>query len=226
LIRKTEKLEKFIGKKLSETAIKNIGQTHPDLLSRAAAFLLFKDSKVSYTIEGENPPHNRIERWGSAIGKAGKRKISVLELEYLQQIVIEDNRFITPGLRKKGGFVGEHDRTTGMPMPDHISACANDLNTLLSGLIDTYELLYKDDFDAVILITLKLTSLPASFFYPRNHTLPSKLPKTNSTKFKVTHVSSRSTTKTAAVFISGRKFYFFLLPLPFFNFSCSCHSTS
>ena len=154
LIRKTEKLETFIGKKLSETAIKNIAQTHPDLLSRAAAFLLLKDSKASYTIEGETPPHNRIERWGRAIGEAGKRKISVSELEYLQQIVIEDNRFITPGLRKEGGFVGEHDRTTGMPMPDHISACAGDLNTVLSGLIDTYELLCKDDFDAVLLATI------------------------------------------------------------------------
>ncbi|MCP3876494.1 MAG: Fic family protein [Desulfobacteraceae bacterium] len=154
LIRKTEKLEKFIGKKLSETAIKNIGETHPDLLSRAAAFLLLKDSKASYTIEGETPPHNRIERWGRAIGEAGKRKISVSELEYLQQIVIEDDRFITPGLRKEGGFVGEHDRTTGMPMPDHISAVADDLNILLSGLIDTYELLCEDDFDTVLLATI------------------------------------------------------------------------
>lgn len=154
LIRKTEKLEKFIGRDLSKKAIKNIGQTHPDLLSRAAAFLLLKDSKASYTIEGEAPGHNRIERWGRAIGEAGKRKINVSELEYLQQIVIEDNRFITPGLRKDGGFVGEHDRTTGMPIPDHISACANDLNTLLSGFIDTYELLCKDDFDAVLSATI------------------------------------------------------------------------
>jgi len=150
LIRKTEKLETFIGKRLPETAIKNIGLTHPDLLSRAAAFLLLKDSKASYTIEGETPPHNRIERWGRAIGEAGKRRISISELEYLQQILIEDNRFITPGLRKEGGFVGEHDRTTGMPMPDHISACADDLNPLLSGFIDTYELLCKDDFHAVL----------------------------------------------------------------------------
>jgi len=150
LIRKTKKLETFAGLKLSETAEKNIGQIHPDLLGRAAAFLLLKDSKASYTIEGETPPHNRIERWGRAIGEAGKRKITVSELVYLQQIVIQDNRFITPGLRKQGGFVGEHDRTTGMPMPDHISARADDLDTLLSGLINTYELLCKDDFDAVL----------------------------------------------------------------------------
>ena len=154
LIRKTDKLEKYIGEQLSEKAIKNIGQVHPDLLRRAAAFLLLKDSKASYTIEGEAPPHNRIERWGRVIGDAGKRKLSISELEYLQQIVIIDSRFITPGLRKEGGFVGEHDRTSGMPMPSHISPRADDLNTLLSGLIDTYELLCKDDFDAVLLATI------------------------------------------------------------------------
>ena len=154
LIRRTEKLEQFIGKNLSETSIKHIGHTHPDLLSRAAAFLLLKDSKASYTIEGEMPPYNRIERWGRAIGEAGQRKLSISELEYLQQIVIEDNRFIEAGLRKEGGFVGEHDRSTGMPMPDHISARPEDLSSLISGLIDTYEHLRKDDFDPVLLATI------------------------------------------------------------------------
>ena len=154
LIRKTEKLEQYIGKNLSEASIKHIAHTHPDLLSRATAFLLLKDSKASYTIEGEKPPHNRIERWGKAIGEAGKRKLSTSELEYLQQIIIEDNRFVAPGFRREGGFVGEHDRSTGMPMPNHISARAEDLNNLLSGFIDTYELLCKDDFDPVLVATV------------------------------------------------------------------------
>ncbi len=154
LIRKTEKLEQYIGKNLSEASIKHIASTHPDLLSRAAAFLLLKDSKASYTIEGEKPPHNRIERWGKAIGEAGKRKLSTSELEYLQQIIIEDNRFVAPGFCREGGFVGEHDRSTGMPMPNHISARAEDLNNLLSGFIDTYELLCKDDFDPVLVATV------------------------------------------------------------------------
>ena len=94
---------------------------------------MLKDSKASYAIEGEMPSYNRVERWGRAIGEAGQRKLSIAELEYLQQIVIEDNRFIEAELRREGGFVGEHDRTTGMPMPDHISARVEDLNTLLSG---------------------------------------------------------------------------------------------
>ena len=114
-----------------------MGQIHSDLLGRAAAFLLLKDSKASYTIEGKSPPHNRIERWGRIIGEAGQRQLSIQELEYLQRIVIADNRFINPGLRLEGGFVGQHDRTTGMPMPDHISACRQDLTPLLSGLIET-----------------------------------------------------------------------------------------
>ena len=154
LIRKTEKLENFIGKNLSEKAVKNIGQTHSDLLSRAAAFLLLKDSKASYTIEGETPPHNRIERWGRVIGEAGRRKLSISELEYLQKILIADIRFIEPGLRKEGGFVGEHDRASGIPMPDHISARPDDLKDLLSGLVDTYSILCEEDFDAVLLATI------------------------------------------------------------------------
>ncbi|KJR97828.1 MAG: cell filamentation protein Fic [Desulfobulbaceae bacterium BRH_c16a] len=154
LIRKTEKLEQYRGKKLSETAVKHIGQTHSDLLGRAAAFLLLKDSKASYTIEGESPPYSRIERWGRIIGEAGQRKLSIQELEHLQQLVIADSRFIKPGLRLGGGFVGQHDRATGMPMPDHISARPQDLHTLLSGLIETYTLLCEDDFDAVLLAAI------------------------------------------------------------------------
>lgn len=154
LIRKTKKLEQFLGKNLSEEAVQNIGQTHPDLLSRAAAFLLLKDSKASYTIEGETPPYSRIERWGRIIGEAGSRTLSIEELEHLQKQVITDSRFIEAGLRAEGGFVGQHDRVSGIPMPDHISARPNDLEALISGLIDTYELLREDEFDAVLMATI------------------------------------------------------------------------
>jgi hypothetical protein len=154
LIRRTEKLDRFINMNLSQVAIDHIGKTHTDLLSRAAAFLLLKDSKASYTIEGENPPHSRIERWGKIIGEAGQRKLSIEELEYLQNVVIADSRFVLPGCRVEGGFVGDHDRVTGMPMPVHISARAQDLKSLLSGLIETYQLLEESDYDAVLVATL------------------------------------------------------------------------
>jgi len=106
-----------------------------DLLARTAAFLLLKDSKASYVIEGENPPQDRIQRWGRAIGEAGRRPIDLDELLRLQRIVIGDARFVRLGMRIEGGFVGEHDRESGMPLPDHISAKPEDLKSLLSGLI-------------------------------------------------------------------------------------------
>lgn len=127
-------------------------------------FLLIKDSKASYTIEGESPPHNRIERWGKIIGEAGQRALSVEELEYLQSIVIADNRFILPGCRVEGGFVGDHDRTTGMPIPAHISARYEDLESLLSGLLEAGQLLNNSDYDAVL--TAALVAFGFVFIHP------------------------------------------------------------
>jgi len=106
-----------------------------DLLARAAAFLLLKDSKSSFAIENENPPHDRIQRWGRAIGEAGRRPIDLDELLRLQRIVIGDARFVQLGLRREGGFVGQHDRDTQMPLPDHISARPEDLRSLIDGLV-------------------------------------------------------------------------------------------
>jgi Fic family protein len=133
-------------------------------LNRAAAFLLLKDSKASYTIEGESPSHSRIERWGRIIGEAGQRKLSIKELEYLQQIVIVDKRFVTLGCREEEGFVGDHDRATGMPMPVHISARAKDVKNLLSSLIETAELLGESDYDPVL--TAVLIAFGFVFIHP------------------------------------------------------------
>jgi hypothetical protein len=73
-----------------------------DLLARTAAFLLLKDSKSSFAIEGEHPPQDRIQRWGRAIGEAGRRPIDLDELLRLQCIVIGDARYVSLGLRHEG----------------------------------------------------------------------------------------------------------------------------
>jgi len=136
LIYKTDKIEKYIAEKLADKTNAVISGVHKDILLRTSAFLLLKDSKASFTIEGENPAHGRAMRWGKAIGQAGSRPLSEEELLRLQQIVIDDDRFIQMGYRTEGGFVGEHDRITGEPIPDHISACWEDIDTLISGLIE------------------------------------------------------------------------------------------
>ena len=75
LIFKTEKLESYIQKDLSGKTVKAIAGVHKDVLLRTSAFLLLKDSKASFTIEGETPTHNRAIQWGKAIGQAGSKPL-------------------------------------------------------------------------------------------------------------------------------------------------------
>jgi hypothetical protein len=151
LVRKTSSLEKFIQLGLPQKIKSIIGKIHPDVMARAAAFLLLKDSKASYAIEGEIPPQNRAQRWGRAIGQAGQKTLSKEELIRLQQIVIDNPRFTKMAWREQGGFIGEHDRRYGTPMPDHISAKGQDLQSLMDGLIATGQKLERDkNFDAVV----------------------------------------------------------------------------
>src|SRR5699024_3742261 len=154
LIRRTEKLGSFNSEKLDDKVQETIGKVHPDLLSRAAAFLLLQDSKASYAIEGETPPENRAERWGRAIGQAGQKELTKEELLRLQEIVIEDRRFVDMGWRKEGGFIGVHSRINRNPVPDHISARWEDLPQLMEGLLDMNAALIKGDFDPVLAASL------------------------------------------------------------------------
>jgi Fic family protein len=134
LVFRTKTLEEFSAMDLARRAQTVVADVPRDLLSRTAAFLLLKDSKSSYAIEGERAPQDRIQRWGRAIGEAGRRPVDLDELLRLQRIVIGDARFVKLGLRHEGGFVGEHDRDSRMPLPDHISARPEDLPSLIEGM--------------------------------------------------------------------------------------------
>ena len=136
LIRRTEKINAYLARNWAALAHEKAGRIHPDVLARAAAFLLLEDSRASFALEGETPGRDRAERWGRAIGQAGLRPLTLEELLRLQTIVITDTRFVKMGLRAEGGFIGAHDRNTGTPLPDHISARWQDLPRLLQGIID------------------------------------------------------------------------------------------
>ncbi len=135
LVFRTETLEALIALDLPDRARRLIAGVPKDILSRTAAFLLLKDSRSSYAIEGERPPQDRLQRWGRAIGEAGRQPLDLDELLRLQRLVIGDARFVRLGLRGEGGFVGEHDHASRAPLPDHISARPEDLPGLMNGMI-------------------------------------------------------------------------------------------
>ncbi|GGK60123.1 MULTISPECIES: Fic family protein [Flavobacteriaceae] len=150
LIFKTEKLEKYIEADLALKKRDYLKDIRKDVLQRASAFLLLKDSKASFTIEGENPTNKRAVLWGKTIGQAGSKNLSKEELIRLQQMVIENSRFVKMGYRKEGGFVGEHDRTSGEPIPEHISAKWQDVEELINGLIESFKRMEQSSFNAVL----------------------------------------------------------------------------
>ena len=150
LTSKTVKLQGYISSSLTEQNKIYLKEIHKDILLRTSAFLMLKDSKASFSIEGESPKSKRTARWAKAIGQAGLIELSKEELLRLQQVVIENDRFVAMGLRTSGGFVGEHDRVTGEPIPDHISARWQDLETLVDGMLSTYNLHINSELNAVI----------------------------------------------------------------------------
>lgn len=135
LVRRTPTLQQYIDKQLPERAREVLGRTHPDVVARAAAFLMLSDSRASFDIEGERAAPDRAARWARVIGQAGTLQLNLETFESLQREVIGDNRFVFLGLRAEGSFVGTHDRTTGEPIPDHISARAQDLPGLIEGVV-------------------------------------------------------------------------------------------
>ena len=75
LIYKTSKLDNYIEEDLSEKTVGLVKNVFNDVLLRTSAFLLLKDSKASFSIEGETPSNNRANRWGKVIGQAGLKTI-------------------------------------------------------------------------------------------------------------------------------------------------------
>jgi hypothetical protein len=150
LIRKTQKLEKYIESNIRQDKSNYLNRVHKDILHRASSFLLLKDSKASFSIEGENPRNNRAARWGIIIGQAGKNELSIAELNRLQQLVIENDRFVKMGIRSQQGFIGDRDRETQEPIPDHISAKYEDLEKLLDGWLQTQKMLTQSRMDPIL----------------------------------------------------------------------------
>lgn len=121
MVFRTKALEAFVARNLAEEARRLVAEVPADLLARTAAFLLLKDSRSSFQIEGEDPPQDRIQRWGQVIGEAGRRPIDREELERLQRIVIGDARFVHLGLPIRGDD-HRHQRAWRFPAADRFAA--------------------------------------------------------------------------------------------------------
>lgn len=149
VIRRTKALADFLERDLAAKAREVVGRTGAHLVARAASFMLLADSRASFEIEGERPPRNRLERWGRAVLEAGKNQLTLEEIIRLQRVLIEDTRFIRPGLRPDGVFLGERDHH-GDLLPEFIGARPIDLNDLIGGLLEANNRMRDDGVNPVL----------------------------------------------------------------------------
>ncbi|MEO9299783.1 Fic family protein [Devosia alba] len=149
IFRKSEKLLAYIDLDLAQKAQDTIVKTGAKLIARAASFMLLADSRASFEIEGERPPHNRIERWGRAVLEAGKRPLNQTEIYRLHTILIGDDRFTEIGYRTAGVFLGQRDHTND-PIPEFIGARQADVPALMTALNECNNRMRPTDLDAVL----------------------------------------------------------------------------
>jgi Fic/DOC family len=149
VIRRTQALREFVGLDLAAKAREIVGRTGANLVARASSFMLLADSRASFEIEGERPPRNRLERWGRAVSQAGRNRLTLDEIIRLQRVLIEDTRFVRPGLRQDGVFLGERDQN-GDPLPEFIGGRPGDLGDLMGGLIEANDRMRDDGVDPVL----------------------------------------------------------------------------
>lgn len=149
IIRRTDELTNFVSRDLAQSALSIIGRVSGAVVARAASFLLLADSQASFQIEGERPPRNRIERWGRAVMQAGRIALTKAELTRLHNLLIEDSRFVQPGLRKEGVFLGERS-FDGEPLPEFIGARPSDLEDLTDALLEMNATMSGASLDAVL----------------------------------------------------------------------------
>jgi len=149
VIRRTKQLESFAALGLAERAAEIIGRTGQHLVTRAASFLLLADSRASFEIEGERAPRNRLGRWGKAVLQAGKNELTLEEIVRLHSVLIKDTRFVFPGLRPDGVFLGERDHV-GDLLPEFIGARPDDLEELCDGMLDANYRMRDDGLDTIL----------------------------------------------------------------------------
>ena len=149
IIRRTKTLQDYLKLGLEAKVRETIGLTGAHLISRAASFMLLADSRASFEIEGERPPRNRLERWGRAILQSGRKPLTADEIVRLHHIIIEDTRFVKPGLREDGIFLGERDHN-GDPLPEFIGARPEDLQPLMDGLLLANSRMRESGIDPVL----------------------------------------------------------------------------
>jgi hypothetical protein len=143
VVRRTAKIEAMIASDIKAEAMALTTKYSAEVLARSANFLITKETRSSFAIEGETPSSGREERFAAALRSVPSfihdRKESIIALQ--SQIV--DARYAAKDWRDFQNFVGE--TTSGLnehvhyvcPRPDDVPVLMNGWMLLTQRLIDS-----------------------------------------------------------------------------------------
>lgn len=109
-----------------------------DLLMRSAVWLTLRESKASFSLEGEGRQTKRIERFAQVIAtQTGKGELALTDnaLAKLQQAILGDNTVLPQlGIRQSPVFIGQVDQRTFTPIVHYIAPPFHQVPAKLAGL--------------------------------------------------------------------------------------------
>ena len=107
LVRRTRQLQEQIARSYRDEVQRLTSEIDPILFRRAADFLYLAETKSSYAIEGETPAKGREERFVQVLAHAGDANVtSEAGLVALQNLIVQDPRFLATGWRTVQNYVG------------------------------------------------------------------------------------------------------------------------
>ena len=107
IVRRTDRLREFESKHLAQEAAKIVAQFDEDAIKRAVSYLYTKETRSSFSIEGESPSSSKIERFVGLLKTVpGIEKLTREQLVRLQGEAV-DPRFAEGDYRKSQVYVAE-----------------------------------------------------------------------------------------------------------------------
>lgn len=150
LIRKSEKLSKFVAMNLKDEAARLVREYDEDALKRAISYLYTKETRSSFGIEGEHPSTSRTERFVTMLRSLPRiPRLDKAQLIALQNQTV-DPRFANADYRDDQVYVGENIDLTRQHI-HYIPPRPEDVPAMMDGLIAILGKAREATIDPVVL---------------------------------------------------------------------------
>ncbi len=134
-VRKTDKLQVFILKDLSDKAKKLIAKYPAEVVRKAAQYLYTKETLTSFDIEREKPSPKRAAKFINMLQNAAMTQKLGKELLIEVQNAVVDERFAMSGYRITQNYIGESVGTRRIV--HYVAPLHEDVGGMMSGLFES-----------------------------------------------------------------------------------------